>query len=127
QRLQDSGKRLAQDVAAQRVAGETLSQRTSQIRQQKAAAQAALATAGQTCQTIEALLRQVTQEHLQAQAAAEAMQADIGRAEEHLAQSDGQREHLAEQVTAAKVELARCQQRLESLRLRLVQFEDDQR
>jgi len=127
QRLQDAGKRLAQDVAAQRVAVETLSQRTSQVRQQKTTAQAALATAGQSCQTIEALLRQVTQEHLQAQGAAKAMQADIGKAEEHLAQFERQRERLAEQVTSAKVELARCQQRLESLRLRLVQFEDDQR
>ncbi|MCI0357090.1 MAG: chromosome segregation protein SMC, partial [Planctomycetaceae bacterium] len=126
-RLIETGKMLAQQAAAQRVAVEAHSQRAGQIRQQKIAAQGSLATAGQGCQTIEGVLRQVTQEHLQAQAAAEAMQADIAKAEERLAQSDRQRQQLAEQVTAAKVEQARCQQRLESLRLRLVQFEDDQR
>ena len=34
---------------------------------------------------------------------------------------------VAAEVTTAKVELARCEQRLESLRLRLTQFEDDSR
>jgi len=125
--LQESGRALAQETAAQRVAVETLTQRAGQIRHQKLSAQSSLTTAGQTCQTIEAALRQATGELSQAQARADAMQTDIAGTDEHLAHLDRQRQLVADDVTAAKVDLARCQQRLESLRLRLVQFEDDQR
>jgi chromosome segregation protein len=125
--LQEAGRALAEEAAARRVEAETLVQRCGQIRQRKLAAQAALAEAGQSGLTIEATLRRVSHELSQAQVAADAMQADIRACEEQQTQLDSRREQIVERATAAKIELARCQQRLESLRLRLGQFEDDQR
>ncbi len=125
--LQEAGRQLALEAAAQRTAVESQAQRSRQIRQQKLAAQDALANADRSCQTIEATLRQVTLDLSQAQTAADAMHADIHTCEERQADVDSQRQRNIEEVTSAKVELARCQQRVESLRLRLTQFEDDQR
>ncbi len=125
--LQESGRALAQEMAAQGVAVESLAQKSGQIRRQKETAHSALTEAGQSCQSIDAALRRASLNLAQAQSAAEAMQTEIRSCEERQTELDGQRQRILEEVTAAKIELARCQQRLESLRLRLVQFEDDQR
>jgi chromosome segregation protein len=116
-----------QEHTAAQAAVQTEEQRAQQLRQQKLAAQAALTAAGSQSETIEAALRQVTQRLAVAQQAAETIQSDLTQGESLLAELDTERQAAAEQVTVAKVALARCQQRHESLLLRLSQFQDDQR
>jgi chromosome segregation protein len=89
--------------------------------------QAALAAAGSQCEAIASTLRQASDELAQARQASSEIEAAIAGQEQSLAALDRRRQAAAEEVTAAKVEAARAQQRLESLRLRLTQFQDDQR
>jgi chromosome segregation protein len=116
-----------QEHTAAQTAVQAQDQRADQLRQQKLAAQSALTAAGSQSETIEAALRQVSQRLANAQQAAESIQSDLTQGESRLTELDAERQSAAEQVTAAKVALARCQQRHESLLLRLTQFQDDQR
>jgi chromosome segregation protein len=116
-----------QQHAAALAAVQAQEQRADQLRQQKLGVQSALTAAGSQSETIEAALRQVTQRLAVAQQAAETIQSDLTQGESRLTELDTERQSAAEQVTAAKVALARCQQRHESLLLRLSQFQDDQR
>jgi chromosome segregation protein len=125
--LAEAGKALDEQAAAERLIGQTLSQRLQQTRQQKLTAQAALTAAQAEAQSLAAALRQSRTDLDAARAASDTIHAAIASQEQDLVDLDRQRQSAAEEVTAAKVELARCQQRLESLRLRLSQFEDDQR
>ncbi|MEX2174917.1 MAG: chromosome segregation protein SMC [Pirellulaceae bacterium] len=125
--LAETGKSLDLQAAAERLAVQSLGQQADQARRQKSAAGAALGVAGQQCQTIQSTLNGASRDLAEAQADAEQMQAAIAEQEQELAALDASRQQATDDATAAKVELARCQQRLESLRLRLTQFEDDRR
>ena len=127
QALQEQGKRLDLDAASERATLRTLAQRTAQLAQQKSAAQKSLEESAGRCQSIESALKQASQQLGQAQAAAEQFQAAIAGQEQELLALDAERQAAVGDATAAKIELARCEQRLESLKLRLTQFEDDSR
>jgi chromosome segregation protein len=125
--LQEAGRTLADQAAAQLVQIETLSQQIGQFDKQKLAAQAALAAALERRNMVEASQGQASSDLSQAQATAVAIEADIRACQERQSQLENRRQGLAKEATAAQVELARCQQRLEGLRLRLTQFDDDRR
>jgi chromosome segregation protein len=125
--LQEQGKSLDLQSASQRALRETLAQRRSQLAQQLAAAQQALDESAGRSQSLAADLQEATSQLSVAQAAAERFQAAIAGHEQELLAFESQRQTAAESATAAKIELARCEQRLESLKLQLAQFEDDSR
>jgi len=125
--LQEAGKLLDHEAAAAVAAAEGLSQRISLAREQKVTVQKALTNAAQACISHEAALKSVSEALRQAQLAADRTQAGISQNEEQLSRLESQRHEAATLATTAKVALARTEQRLESLRTRMTQFEDDSR
>ncbi len=125
--LAESGRALDERRGAERLAVQTAAARAEQSRQDKLRVQSALTAAGGQCDSIAATLRKVSDELSLAQTASTAIEAAIAGQEQSLVTLERQRQSAAEEVTAAKVELARSQQRLENLRLRLTQFQDDER
>ena len=125
--LTEAAKALDEQAAAERLVLQTHWQRVQQSAHARQALEAALAAATVQAQSLEGALAQSRAELDHARTASEQIQAAVAGHEQELASLDRQRQAAADEVTAAKVELARCQQRLESLRLRLAQFEDDQR
>ncbi len=118
--LDHQSAKCSADVAA-------LAQRLEQFARQKVAAQQVLAEAAASRETIDTALKQVSLELSQAQAAADGMKETIAQHDDRISQLDRERQEAAALTTAAKVELARCEQRLEGLKLRSMQFEDDSR
>jgi len=125
--LNMAGKSLDQRAAETRAQLQSLAARAEQGARQKAKAQSSLGQASSRCQGIETSLKRISLDLTQAQAAAEGIQSSIAGHEQQLVGLEAQRQQLTSAVTTAKVELARCEQRSESLRLRLSQFEDDSR
>jgi chromosome segregation protein len=125
--LTEAGKSLDHAAHAAAAVASGLDQRLEQVRQQRTAAQQTLVATAAGCDSIAAGLKTASQDLHHVQAAADAMQASIAEHEGQLFQLDAARQQAATLATAAKVQLARCEQRLESLRLRLSQFEDDSR
>ncbi|HZN35095.1 MAG TPA: chromosome segregation protein SMC, partial [Pirellulaceae bacterium] len=126
-RLHEQGKSLDQQVASEGATQRTLALRAAQLEQQTAAAQRSLNESKIRRQSLEAGLAQASRNLVVAQSAAGQFQAAIAGQEQELLELDAERQQAAGEATAAKIELARCDQRLESLRLRLTQFEDDSR
>jgi chromosome segregation protein len=125
--LLETGKLLDHEAAAAVAGAESLSQRVSLAREQKVIVQQSLTDTAQACVANEAALKSSTEELRQAQLAADRSQAGISQNEEQLSRLESQRHEAAGLATAAKVALARAEQRLESLRMRMTQFEDDSR
>jgi len=125
--LLEAGKLLDHEAAAAVAAADGLSQRISLALEQKVTVQKALTDAAQACITHEATLKAASEQLRQIQLAADRTQAGISQNEEQLNRLESQRHEAATLATTAKVALARTEQRLESLRTRMTQFEDDSR
>jgi chromosome segregation protein len=125
--LPEAGKTLDQQAGGAAASIESLSQRVQQARQQRTSAAQSVAEAEAACQSIEMALKTASRDLAEAQQAAEAMQREIASHERAIAQLEAKRSEATAIVTTAKIELARCEQRLESLLQRLAQFEDDHR
>jgi chromosome segregation protein len=127
QQLAASARQLDQQLLHEEAAARALAQQAVHAAQQKQAALESLSAAGERCTSIEAALEQASQQLAVAQLAADDIQSLIAGQNNELMALDQARQSAAAEVTAAKVDLARAEQRLESLRLRLTQFEDDHR
>jgi chromosome segregation protein len=125
--LVEAGKSLDQQASSVKATIQSLVSRADHARQQKGVARQALTAAANHCEAIATALKSATQELSAAQSAGEGIQAAIADHEEQLRRLDQARHEAAGLATTAKIELARCEQRLESLRLRMAQFEDDSR
>jgi chromosome segregation protein len=125
--LAEAGKALDHQAAAARLARQSLSQRREQHEHQRQVAESARAAASEQVHSVAAWLDESSQELTQASAARQSLEAKLADREQALAALDRQRQSAGDEVTAARIDEARCLQRLESLRLRLTQFEDDQR
>ncbi len=98
-----------------------------QIEKQAAEAGELLNSAKADCETTDAVLETGRQQLAETQASAERLQAGISEQQAALGQREVERQEAEALATAAKVELARVDQRLESLNLRMMQFQDDSR
>jgi chromosome segregation protein len=127
QQLAGAARALDQQLLHEEAATRSLGQQLTRITQQRQTLEESLAAANERGTAIEATLKQASQDLAIAQAAAVEIQALIAGQDDELAELDRTRQAAAAEVTSAKVELARADQRVESLRLRLTQFEDDHR
>ena len=125
--LQDAGRAIAEEASTQLVQIETLGHQLGQFEQRTLAIQSALAESDQRRRSIEAALSEASSDLSQAQSAAAALADEIRACQQQQSAIDGKQKRAADEATEAKIELARCQQRLESLRLRLAQFNEDWR
>jgi chromosome segregation protein len=125
--LLETEKGLDRQAAAHRAGVQSLEERTAALLERQTAAESALAEAANGRQVLESSLERDRMELQQARGAVDAIQQEMAAEEQVLAALEHQRQRATELVTAAKVDVARSQQHLESLRLRLTQFEDDQR
>ena len=99
---------------------ENLDREQETVQQERAAAE----KQRQSCVTEIATFRA---ESVELQAAVAAVETSLQEVERRIDHIERQRDTHAGEATTAKVELAKCEQRLETLRARMVQFEDDQR
>jgi chromosome segregation protein len=125
--LLETEKGLDRQAAAYRAGVQSLEERTAALFERRTAAESALAEATTGRQVLESSLERDRMELQQARGAVDAIQQEMATEEQALDELEHQRQRATELVTAAKVEVARSHQHLESLRLRLTQFEDDQR
>ena len=116
--------RAAADV---RVQTHTLQERSQQYQQQSTTVETALAENRQHAERLATSLTHCRNELVAAQAQAAQQQAAIDDDEAQQSQIERKRQSTVQQATAARVELARSEQRVEGLQIRLSQFEDDQR
>jgi chromosome segregation protein len=120
-------KELEQQSASASAELNALSHQMGQLTRQKAAAQQAMTEAAESCDALHRAVETANTELSAAQEQAQIAQAAFAEDEERLAGLESLRQQATEQTTAAKIDLARCEQRLESLKLRMAQFEDDSR
>ena len=125
--LGDAVQKLVRAAADVRVQTRTLEERSQQNRQQAGSAETALAEARLQAERLAANLTQCRGELAAVEAEAARQQAAIEADEAEQGQIERQRQAVAQEATAARVELARSEQRVEGLQIRLSQFEDDQR
>jgi chromosome segregation protein len=125
--LAEAGKSL--DHASHQLAAShtALAQHLDRSRAASAAALSARDRATEESQHLTRTILGLKQDLAAAQTQAEATQAELVTSDERRLLLEATRHEAASHAMTAKVNLARCDQRLESLRHRLAQFEDDSR
>jgi chromosome segregation protein len=125
--LTAQSRQASAELADRRVCTRTLEQRFEQLAKQRATVdgelQAALAQQQSTAQVLA-----VARGDLAAtEVLLTGMEQEIQAADSRIEQIDAQRQEHIREATAAKVLLAKSEQRLEGLRIQMLQFEEDQR
>jgi chromosome segregation protein len=126
-RLQEAGRAIDDQAAAYRALRHSISQRLEQVDHQTSSSRSSHAEAQSRWQALQTAIEQAQRRLSGAQTAAESARLQLAEYDRTLQSLESKRQAGADQVTAAKIELARRQQALESLRLRLTQFQDDSR
>lgn len=127
QESQTSAQELAKSLADARLQTRTQEERQQQTAQQEQAAKNSLAETNSRHAALASAIIHGKGDLLSAQTSAAALGEELAAEEAELARIDDQRKEAQQQATAAKIDLAKSEQRLEGLRARLSQFEDDQR
>ncbi|MFN0018782.1 MAG: chromosome segregation protein SMC [Pirellulaceae bacterium] len=127
QQTQSSAQELAKSLADARLQTRTQEERQQQTAQQEQSTQAALAEVNSRHAALANGITRGKADLLSAQTSATALGSELAEEEAELARLDDQRKEALQQATTAKIERAKSEQRLEGLRARLTQFEDDQR
>ncbi len=127
QQTQSSAQDLAKSLADARLQTRTQEERQQQTAQREQAAQTSLAEVNSRHATLAQGITHGKADLLGAQTSATALGAELAQEEAELARLDEQRTEALQQATVAKIARAKSEQRLEGLRARLAQFEDDQR
>lgn len=125
--LGDEVRELVRNAAEVQMQVRTSEDRLEQNSQQLRTVENSLTDARAKSEQSAAELIQGHSELAHTQADIAAQQQAIAADEAREAEFERQRQVLVQEVTAARVELARSEQRLEGLQVRLSQFEDDQR
>ncbi len=105
---------------------QALEQRLQQLSQQREIFDAELAAAEGRYQAVEAELQAARDKLQAAESALDAMEATIAQSAREIIALDQHRQDALGQVTASKVNLAKCEERLGALQRRLAQCEQDQ-
>ncbi len=124
---QSSAQELARSLADARLQTRTQEERQQQTAQQEQSTQSALAEVNSRHAALAGAVTRGQADLLSAQTSATALNVELAEEEAQLARLDEQRKDALQQATTAKIERAKSEQRLEGLRARLTQFEDDQR
>jgi chromosome segregation protein len=127
QQAQSGAQDLAKTLADARLQTRTQEERQQQTVQQEQAARDSLAEVNSRHATLVQAITRGTADLLGAQTSAAALGAELVQEEAELARLDEERQDALQNATTAKIERAKSEQRLEGLRARLAQFEDDQR
>jgi chromosome segregation protein len=120
-----SHKSLDYQAAAAAAAVKAAQQQIDQVDRQINHVEELLATANTASETTKSTLETTKQELIETQREAESLQASVSDRQASLGKLNSQRQEAESLATTAKVELARFDQRLEGLSLRMVQFQDD--
>ncbi|MEQ8785628.1 MAG: chromosome segregation protein SMC [Pirellulaceae bacterium] len=123
--LSDQQQQLAEELADQRVRREAAERRSAQIEKQCATAAAEAAGATAEIAAIEEKLAAAREELSTTEAANAQLEAAIREVDRQAQAVDGKRQQQEREATAAKVDLAKSEQRLDGLRARMLQFEED--
>ncbi|MGV3605606.1 MAG: AAA family ATPase [Planctomycetaceae bacterium] len=115
------------DVNNQRLTTHTLEERSTQALRSQEQARAASHLAREQQQSLAARLHSLRSDLKQADELLVQLEASLTTDQHDLARLAQEFQHATEGSTAEKVELAKSEQRLEGLLLRLTQFEDDSR
>jgi chromosome segregation protein len=119
--------RLEQTQAQERLTIKMHEEKREQALVRREAASAELAAAERKLSELNGQLADLRMRATQEQERSDGLAAEIRRDEQRQTEVDRERQSAAKAATAVHVELARSEQQLESLRLRMTQFEDDQR
>jgi chromosome segregation protein len=119
--------RLEQTQAQERLTIKMHEEKRGQTAARRETASAELAAAEHKLTELNGQLADLRTRATQEQERSDALAGEIRRDEQRQAEVDRERQSAAKAATAVHVELARSEQQLESLRLRMTQFEDDQR
>ena len=126
QQMTDAFKRLNATLADQRVKTRTLQDRLEQIEEQRNAQSSELETTRTEQRNVTNHLDQLRQQLSANETAIAELHAEIQRDEQHVQQQELELREKTREATLAKVEFARSEQRLDSLRSQRAQFETDQ-
>jgi chromosome segregation protein len=123
--LSDAQQQLAERLADHRVRREAAQRRRGQIQRQRETAAAEAAGADAEMAAIEAELEAARTELSAAETANTQREAAIRDVDRQAQAIDERRQQQERSATAAKVDLAKSEQRLDALRARMLQFEED--
>ncbi len=122
-----SHKSLDYQAAAAAAGVQAAKQQIEHVDQQISQVEAQLVSANAASETTQTTLESTKQELIEAQRQAGELQSSVADQQSSLGQLNSQRQAAESLATAAKVDLARVDQRLEGLSLRMAQFQDDSR
>jgi chromosome segregation protein len=125
--LSDQHKQASAALAESRLRMRTLQERHEQLEKQRRMVDAELQAAIVQQETATRELAAAREQLAAIETGLAEMEAEIHADDRRIDQIDAQRQEHARQATAAKVQMAKSEQRLEGLRLQMSQFEDDQR
>lgn len=122
----EANKRLAAALSDQRVRTRTLQDRYDQLEQQQSGLSAELEAAQSKHQSAHRRLEELRQELAAVEATVAELDRQIQHGDERVQVLERQLRDATREATLAKVELARSEQRLDSQRAQMAQFETDQ-
>ncbi|MEZ6114396.1 MAG: chromosome segregation protein SMC [Pirellulaceae bacterium] len=126
-KLDDTHRKLTTQLSDHRVSVRTLRDRCDQLEKQLEVAAAELAAARVQKQTAEQGVASMRTQLTEVEATIAELEAALHDDDEQLDQLDSRRRDLIRETSAGKVELAKSQQHVDSIRAQVAQFEQDQR
>jgi chromosome segregation protein len=126
-RLSDEHRQASAALADRQVAVRAHEQRGQQLLQQRAALDQQLQSLDAQAAAAEAEIRRLRSEQERIDAALKESEAATARIESQLGQRESLRVQCQQEATAARVELARSEQRVDALRLQRFQCEEDEK